>query len=284
MILNNKFGYAFYLLARNDWSWKFLTKKEQEKVIADNYIHNNEREDYANPEKYKDGESIYCNQNPEKTYLGAWLKNELEEQKPKKVLEIGPGSGFYTKLILNVDCVLEYTGLDINNFFLEYIRKGVEEWKNLLLEKRSYNLVNKVIEEFDGDEYDAIVMMYSIHHIPDRVELFKKLSKCLKKGGKIYSVDPSHYIPRIRMLIPKIYKEYWPSRHWEKRGNLSTHHFCSLGEFKFICKKVDSLQIHNTKFYYRNEELKKKLMKWGIKSSVATRWVSNTICAVFVKK
>lgn len=283
MFLNNSLGYVFYLLLRNDWLWPFLPSYEKEQILRDNYIHNNERDDYANPEKYKQGESFYSDQNPAATYVGKWLQEALIEQKPHRVLEIGPGSGFYTKLILGVDSVKDYVAIDINGHFLEFIEPGLREWS----EKengRIYRTVNQRIEDYPGDQFDAIILMSTIHHVPDREKLFKILANNLRKGGKLYSEDPTHYFPRILELLHKLKTDYLPNKVWKRRGMLATHHFCTYGEFKNLCWKIETIGISKIHFVCKNVALRDRLQKWMFSKKLAERYASKQVLTEFIKK
>ncbi len=119
------------------------------------------------------------------------------------------------------------------------------------------------IEKFQETlpKVDAIFLLSMVHHDPERVELFQRLSKCLLPGGVIVAIDPVHYIHRYKKLLCSSLKDgYLTRKYRENRNNLSTHHFCTLGEYEKICSKIPDLQITDYECFAHRFFVKKSLL------------------------
>ena len=275
-MLNNPVGVAAYFLLRNDWGWKLLSREEKEIIHRANLEHNVERGDYKNPSKYGadrfEGGENWDNSSVETWGLrGHAIANILEQHNPVDVLEIGPGAGFHTKQIAIYDSVANMTLVDLGEAFLEFLRPGLEE---LHRQKPtfSYNLVVKDAKDLDdaNGTFDAVFMSSAVHHIPDRIALFRVLARLVRPGGVVVCFDPSHYIERIVRLLKRIRTAgYLTKRYYMERTNLSTHHMCTYGEYKKICKSTGEFVIDDVSYVPSK--------KLGTLSKLSKRWASTEI-------
>lgn len=240
-MLNDKVGVFKYLLWRNDKIWPKLSQEEQERILLANRAYNNARDDYKNPEFYGEGrvvggENWDASDDRLAFQRGLIINEVLEKQKPKSILEIGPGAGFYTRLICEKKYVQEYTGVDIVQPFLDYLKPRLD---NLKTSKNNF-VFQLVCDDFMNLSYasrfDLIVLLSTAHHIPNRQDLFSKLSGFLKKGGLILCIDPSHYWRRKLHLLGSI-RFYLKNSYYSKPENLCTHHMCSFEEYKKLASK-----------------------------------------------
>lgn len=257
-MLNNPLGYMAYLLLRNDIVWRLLSEKEKDSVIVSNKKFNVERDDYANPQvygafRYEGGENWdNFTLNSDDIRMNV-LHKVLDGLRPESVLEIGPGAGFYTRCICEYDTVSQYAAVDIGDAFLEFLRPRLEVEK--AKRKFQYDLiVGEITQTALTGKFDLIVLLSTVHHIPNRVDLFKRLADLLEDGGAIYCFDPSHYLPRIMGLLKKCVFNGHLKREFYL-NNISTHDMCSLGEYRSIVKELGNLKIENV-WYKLPERLK----------------------------
>lgn len=279
-MLKNPFGFLSYLLLRNDIGWKMLSDNEKQMVIEANKDYNTHRQDYSNPQIYginrsTGGENWDAFQLRQDDIRAQVLLNLLNDKKLAKVLEVGPGAGFHTRLICEHSDVREYTAVDIGRAFLDYLSPRLEKIRGQ--RDFRYDLISGEITEINlTEKFGLIVLLSTVHHIPNRTAFFKKLGDMLADGGFIFCFDPSHYLPRILNLIKKcIFSGYLRKEFYLK--NISTHHMCSLGEYRQITGQMKNLKIEKT-FYKLPKKIEK--FKWLFRSGAL---FSNEIGVIFKK-
>ena len=242
--LNSPVGTFLYLMLRNDWSWALLTTEEKDFIVEANYQHNNERPDYAVPEDYQGGTSWDSSADRLANSKGQLLQEYLNRKKPASVLEVGPGSGYLTRLICEQDFVTRYVGIDINGEFLEFLRPRLEALK----ERKpgfTYELVETDFEELTTQPIEAVIMLAAVHHIPSRKQLFEWVNRQLVPGGSAFAHDASHYLPRWMKLLKKYIQTYRKPAYRSVQANFSTHHMCTIGEYEAIQRGIPDLSIEN---------------------------------------
>lgn len=236
-----------YLMRRNDKAWGRLSAEEKELVLAANKLQNLERKGYADPENYGGGKIFDSEGSRIKDSKGFLLARYLEENQPESVIEIGPGSGFQTRAICEFPSVRKYIGVDINPAFIDFLRarlgKVVKQKTNF-----SFELFSGDFESMSIPKADSLILLSAIHHIPDRFELFDWAAKVLKPGGTIFSFDPSHYFPRMQLLLRKFLREYYKAEYRSELANYSTHSFCTSGEFRRIFRQSGVFEIEKCTF------------------------------------
>jgi ubiquinone/menaquinone biosynthesis C-methylase UbiE len=264
------------LLLRNDWGWKLLSPEEKEIINRANQSHNVERDDYKSPSAYGvgrvEGGENWDNYLTENRGLrGNAIADALEKYQPADVLEIGPGPGFLTRQIATHDSVQNMTLLDLGEAFLEYPRPRLEK----LREQKpafNYNLVVKDAKDLEATDqtYDAVFMSSAVHHIPDRMALFQTLAQLVRQGGVVVCLDPSHYIERVVRLLKRFRTGgFLTKSYYMVRNNLSTHHMCTYGEYRKICKTTGAFEISEVTYV--------PSVKLGTLARVSKRWASTEI-------
>lgn len=232
-------GYVCYYFFRNDWVWSRLTDQERNFVKQQNNYWNNNNPGYRNPEDYQGqgGRSFRTSGDRTASWEGKQLQLFLEKVRPRRVLEIGPGSGYYTRQIIEHSSVEEYVATDINIKFLSYIEEALSE-------RVTHNSVRTKFVEIErldslGTEVDAIIMLSALHHIPDRSEFIRQVSKFLVPGGVLFFYEPMHSLARVLQLGWSFIVHRWYStRVVQRRNNYMTHHFCTVAETKHIAEQV----------------------------------------------
>lgn len=242
-VLDSRIGRIVYVLLRNDFVWQCLSPEERARVLAANAVVDTTREDW-NPDTYgglrtTGSETWDSDDVREDTDKGSALLAVLSERRPRSVLEVGPGSGFYTRTICECDSVTRYAAIDINDGFLEYLRPRLDRFAGLAGRPFSFELIcGDFRQRSFADPYDLVVLLSTVHHIPDRVDLFARLCAATAEGGAIFCYEPSHYLPRLRKLVRTCLRPGYPTA-----GDISTHHMCSYGEFRQVARSVPDLEL-----------------------------------------
>jgi SAM-dependent methyltransferase len=232
-------GYVCYYFFRNDWVWARLTDQERSFVKQQNSYWNNNNPGYRNPEEYQGqgGRSFRTSGDRTTSWEGKQLQLFLEQARPRRILEIGPGSGYYTRQIIEFGSVEEYVASDINLKFLSYIEGALSERVTQKAVRTKFVEIERL--DSSGIEVDAIIMLSALHHIPDRAEFIRQVSRYLVPGGILFFYEPMHSLVRILQLGWSfiVHRWYFTSV-VQLRNNYMTHHFCTVAETKSIAERA----------------------------------------------
>ena len=236
-----------YYLLQNRYSWSSLTKEQKNIIYNSNIVHNNIRDDYKNPALYQNGLNYNSNIDRSTVYRGKITKNLLNKYDFKSVLEIGPGAGFITKIIL-ANKPEHYVAVDIVQPFLDFCKNAIADDQDVITK---CDFVCGDITDINlKKKFDVIFFLSTLHHIPNRRDFLNKLVPFCHQNTVIISVEPTHYLPRILKLLKRL-PTYLSDTYvkYNNYQNLSTHHFLTLNEYK----SFDKFQVVEYGFNYSNK-------------------------------
>ena len=100
----------------------------------------------------------------------------------KKAFDVGAGTGNLTGKLLQMG--YHVTALDLSVEMCKILEKKYQSY----LQSQKLVIVNSPIEDvsFDSGEFDLITCYSVLHHLPDYVDVVKRFSGFLKKGGVMY--------------------------------------------------------------------------------------------------
>ena len=129
-------------------------------------------------------------QMPEKVIEALKLKSG------QTVADIGAGTGYFSVRLAKANPGLKVYGVDIESSMVNYLRsratkEGLPNITSVLAQADSANLPTAI---------DLALIVDTYHHIPNRVDYFRKLSASLKVGGRVAIVD---FKPESTMGPPK---------------------------------------------------------------------------------
>lgn len=123
---------------------------------------------------------------PEKVILNeeysTRIKNLIFEKNPKKILEIGCGTGLLGSNFLNDNNTL--LGIDTSEGMLEVFNQKFKDLKNV----RSLSL-NLEESELNETGFDLIISSMAFHHLKRPDLMLLKLKKALSENGSIVIID-----------------------------------------------------------------------------------------------
>ncbi len=105
--------------------------------------------------------------------------DKLKLKPGDRILEVGPGWGawFEYASARGVKC----TGISISKVSIDYLNRRAKELG------RDWELIESDLFEYaPGCQYDAIVIMGVIEHLPDYLRVLQKFVTLLKPGGRIF--------------------------------------------------------------------------------------------------
>ncbi|EEP78083.1 hypothetical protein UREG_02932 [Uncinocarpus reesii 1704] len=149
-----------------------------------------------------------------------------------EVLEIGSGTGSFTKLMLNLLCprsgaeddagnpgkIARYTFTDISPSFFSKAKDRLEPWKDLLNFQKLDIGSDPLAQGFDAAKYDIIVANNVLHATPDLKKTLEHARLLLKPGGKFLiqeGVRPDiHWVSLVFGQLPGWWLSTDPVRKW----------------------------------------------------------------------
>jgi len=116
-----------------------------------------------------------------------------------KVLEIGCGTGFFTKEISKME--VDLTAIDISPDLIEIARTNMTGSKVELRIENAYQMT------FEDNTFDAVIGSSVLHHL-EVVKALKEIYRVLKPGGFITFTEPNMMNPQIALQknIPALKK------------------------------------------------------------------------------
>ena len=118
-----------------------------------------------------------------KTIRKELIKKIIEPAKPKKILDLGCGTGYVLKYL--PPC--QYTGVDINKKYIQYAKSKFKKRKNTAFQEKNLNS-KKVLNK---TKYDCVMMNGLLHHLKDSEasNLLEIARRHLKKEGLLVGID-----------------------------------------------------------------------------------------------
>ncbi|MDA9672590.1 class I SAM-dependent methyltransferase [Alphaproteobacteria bacterium] len=232
------FLFILYLLLPQWISQKFWSYQFVQFLSSLNVSHNNKGRDTYNPDDYKGGENFDSNNSRLLHLEGQFLEQFMHKKNPERILEMGPGSGFFSRQIIEYASVTEYVSLEVNTSFSRYLEKTTASYDVI---SHHYNTDYKKLN-INTFKSDTIVAIECFHHMHDRQEFLKTAIKNMPNLQGIVFHDPTHYLPRILRLLKKL-PRYIRSKTAQNDKSWSTHHFLTIGEFRSLEKSCPNISI-----------------------------------------
>ena len=141
-----------------------------------------------------------------------FILENIIKNKPKKILEVGCGRGFYIKSVSMLDFPQEIVGVDVSKYYLDAARRNTKNDRRVALKKGSiYSL------PYPDSYFDCIICSEVLEHLDDDLAGAKELQRVLKpKGIALFSVphqsfpflwDPLNWV--LMLFGAHIPKDIW---------------------------------------------------------------------------
>ncbi len=115
------------------------------------------------------------------------LKNYPDRETPRKLLDVGCGTGTFAAMLGETSLPIHSVGFDMAEMMCKL---GLEKVKKLGLEEK-VNFVNGDSEHlpFAEGSFDIITCSNSFHHYPNQEYVLTEMNRILKPGGCIIIID-----------------------------------------------------------------------------------------------
>lgn len=114
-----------------------------------------------------------------------------ESSKPKRIIDLGCGTGNLTQQILDHFPDAEIHALDLSEEILEESRKRFSGVKNISFIKADFRQM-----DLEPDSYDLVMSSIAIHHItdPNKIRLYRDVFHALRNNGLFIFADQTRGI------------------------------------------------------------------------------------------
>ena len=165
---------------------------------------------------------------PSSRFLASDMAGPMKRHKgPKKVLEIGPGTGAVTRMIVQqIQPGDQLHLVELNDKFVEILHKRFDSERGFCEIKDQTSIHNCPLQEYGaGEEYDYIVSGLPLNNFPTDLvgEIFEAYFRLLKPGG-VLSYFEYMYVRPVRKVI-------------------------SRGEENLRIRQIDDIMSHYTSLY-----------------------------------
>ena len=168
----------------------------------------------------------------------------LDLKAGKKIADIGAGGGYFSiKFGSKVGESGIVYAIDINPEFLKFIR---DESNKNHLKNIKVVLSEKVFETIPKKSLDLIFIRNVLHHIPDRIDYFKRMVQVLRVDGQVAILD---YNSNGRFSFHKLFGHYIPKEEiiqlMKDAGYELNESFDFLPEQSFLIFNIRSNGVYN---------------------------------------
>jgi 2-polyprenyl-3-methyl-5-hydroxy-6-metoxy-1,4-benzoquinol methylase len=114
-----------------------------------------------------------------------WIYNSIKSCLGKNILEAGCGIGKMTEFLLENE--REVLGIDINKSHIARIKEKFaknKKFRAMLFDISGENILIK-------GEFDTVVCLNVLHHIPNEENALRNMNKLLNKNGKLILLEPA---------------------------------------------------------------------------------------------
>lgn len=156
---------------------------------------------------------------------------------PRKILDLGAGTGLLTKFWLEHFPAAEYVLVDIAAEMLDIAAQRFTGAANVSCRVADY------LNDFPAENFDAIISALSIHHLEDadKLRLFARIHAALPDGGIFVNYD--------QFCAENPALDGWYSRYWRQQLDSSglTRHdlelFAERARFDRECSVADECEM-----------------------------------------
>jgi len=219
-----------------------------------------------------------------------WFKNEIlkagyemekkslgfhfqEDNGFRKCLELGPGPGTWTKVLMKKYPNARIDLVDISNEMLKLAKKALSSFKNIQIEFFETDFIDFQSEE----KYDFFFSSRAIEYFPDKGEAVHKILSLLKEGGQgfIITKTPKYMVNKILgRKLSALHKGQISAKIFE---NILRENNCRDIEFYPVAMSFPVLKSPKLNKLLHNIFYKKKL-------NFISNFFSESYCVKFVKK
>ncbi len=142
------------------------------------------------------------------------LCDKLELNQVQTVVEYGPGSGVYTRYLLNhMPAEAKLIVIEINETFVNKLQPLAEQDSRLRIHHAQVERLSSILEWEGVAEMDAVISGIPFSMIPLKAKerILSETNKYLKPGGKFLAYQTSFaLVPKLKVYFDEVRKDLEP--------------------------------------------------------------------------
>lgn len=150
-----------------------------------------------------------------------YILKTILKYKPKQVLEVGCGRGFYLYCLTKFKFIQTIYGIDLNHEVLKAAKKNLNHKKIKLTRANIYKLPCK------NQQFDLIICSEVLEHLQDDFKAMRELKRILKPKGKLIITVPHLNFPffwdPLNYLLIKLFNKHINKSIWWLAGIWADH-------------------------------------------------------------
>jgi len=160
-----------------------------------------------------------------------FIFKQIEQGRPKRILDVGCGRGFYLNALSLYKFPMEIHGIDINEKYLEKAQKSCIDKRIQIKKANIYNL------SYGDCYFDFVICSELLEHLKDDKRGLKELDRVLKKNGTIAITVPNYNFPffwdPFNFMLMRFFKKHINKNIWWLAGIWAGHErLYSVNEIK----------------------------------------------------
>lgn len=150
-----------------------------------------------------------------------FIFEEIEKEKPKRVLEVGSGRGFYIHSLCFFPFIEEIHGIDLNEKYIGVAREHIKDKRVHLQVGDVYHL------PFPDNFFDTVIASEILEHLKDDKKALKEIKRVLKPQGAFLVSVPNLSFPflwdPLNWLLMRVFKTHVNKDIWWLAGIWADH-------------------------------------------------------------
>ena len=118
-----------------------------------------------------------------------FIFSHIEKTKPKKVLDVGSGRGFYLRSLAGYKFIDSLIGIETKDEYLSKANSYLKNRKAKLMKGDVYAL------PFKDNSFDCVILSEVLEHLGDEKKALKEINRVLKRHGSLLLTVPHHDFP-----------------------------------------------------------------------------------------
>ncbi|MEZ4616770.1 MAG: methyltransferase domain-containing protein [Caldilineaceae bacterium] len=171
---------------------------------------------------------LYLRFNQERIQPAIDLRNRIEMDAPRKILDVGCGPGNSTHILAQRWPQADILGIDNSVAMIDKAKADYPQAKWAVMDALAVN---------DSDEFDIIFSNAVIHWVPDHETLFKKLVQALTPNGVLAIQMPLYQEMPVYALVEGLFNERFPATPF---ASDRVFHFHSAGYYYNLLTQLQS--------------------------------------------